>query len=105
MQFTVKKNHYLWLCVINYILSLNAETSYNWIIEKDGKAIGTINVCYSDDHLGVAGLAYAFSCDSWGNGYATEAAKKVSRFLFDIGYRKIIAGCDADNIGSVRVLE
>ena len=90
---------------INYILSLDAATSYNWIIEKDDKAIGTINVCYSDDHLGVAGLAYAFSYNSWGKGYATEAARKVSRFLFDIGYRKIIAGCDADNTGSVRVLE
>ena len=31
---------------INYILSLNDKTSYNWIVEKDGKAVGTINVCY-----------------------------------------------------------
>lgn len=28
-----------------------------------------------------------------------------ARFLFGIGYRKLIAGCDADNVGSARVLE
>ena len=90
---------------VNYILSLDPATSYTWIIEADGKMIGTINVCYADDRLGVAGIAYAFSYDSWGNGYATEAARAVAKLLFDIGYRKIIAGCDAQNRGSARVLE
>ena len=90
---------------IGYILSQDGERSYNWIIENDGKPLGTINVCYADDRLGVAGLAYALSYDSWGKGYATEAAREVARFLFGIGYRKLIAGCDADNVGSARVLE
>lgn len=90
---------------VDYILSLDKETSYDWIIEQDGNAIGTINVCYTNDHIGVAGIAYALSYDSWGKGYATEAARAVSKLLFDIGYRKIIAGCDERNVGSVRVLE
>ena len=90
---------------VNYILSLDENTSYNWIIEIDGIAIGTINVCYADDHIGVAGIAYALSYNSWGNGFATEAARAVCDFLFNIGYRKIIAGCDENNKGSKRVLE
>ena len=81
------------------------DTSYNWIVEVDGTAIGAINVCYSDEHLELAGLAYVFSYDSWGHGYATEAARAVSELLFRIGYRKIIAGCDEMNKGSIRVLE
>ena len=90
---------------INYIMSMDKDTSYNWIIERDGKPVGTINVCYSDERLGVAGLAYTISRDNWGKGYATEAARKVAELLFDIGYRKIIAGCDELNKGSIRVLE
>ena len=90
---------------IAYILSMDPGTSYNWIAEKDGKPVGTVNVCWADDRLGVAGLAYAFSYDSWGKGYATEAARAAAKLLFEIGYRKLIAGCDAANTGSARVLE
>ncbi len=90
---------------IDYILAQDKRTSYNWIIEHSGKAIGSINVCYANDYLGIAGIAYALSCDWWGKGYITEAAKAVAKFLFDLGYRKIIAGCDAKNVGSKRVLE
>ena len=53
----------------------------------------------------MAGLAYTISRDNWGKGYATEAARKVAELLFEIGYRKIIAGCDELNKGSIRVLE
>lgn len=91
---------------IDYIMAQDEQTSYNWVIEHEGKVIGTINVCYSDDNCGIAGIAYALSYDSWGKGYITEAAVAVVAFLFDkVGYRKIIAGCDAENIGSRRVME
>jgi ribosomal-protein-alanine N-acetyltransferase len=91
---------------INYVLGLDERTSYNWVIEYNEKLIGTINVCYSDDLLEIAGIAYALAFDSWGKGYITEAAKAVVSFLFDeVGYRKIIAGCDAENVGSMKVME
>lgn len=90
---------------ISYILSKDPSNSYDWIIECDGKIIGTISVCYNNDTIGVAGVAYCFAYNSWGKGYATEALKEVIRLLFKIGYRKIIAGCDVENVGSKRVLE
>ncbi len=90
---------------IGYILAQDKHTSYNWIIEHSGKAIGSINVCSADDYLGIVGIAYALSYESWGKGYITEASKAVAKFLFELGYRKIIAGCDAENVGSKRVLE
>lgn len=91
---------------IEYILSKNSERDYNWIIEKDGEIIGTICVCYSDENLEIAGIAYTLGYNYWGNGYMTEAAKAVIDLLFThIGYRKIIAGCDSENIGSAKVME
>lgn len=54
----------------------------------------------------MAGIAYVLGYEYWGKGYITEAAKAVIRFLFnDVNYRKIIAGCDSENIGSSKVLE
>ena len=51
-------------------------------------------------------LGYWLNKEYVGKGYMTEAAKAVAKFLFnDVNYRKIIAGCDSENIGSARVME
>jgi len=72
----------------------------------DNKIIGSISVCYSDDYLEIAGIGYVHGYEYLGNGYITEATKAVIQFLFrDVNYRKIIAGCDSENIGSGKVLE
>lgn len=91
---------------VKYMVSRDELSDYNWIIELNHKIIGSISVCYADDDLEIAGIAYALGYDYWGKGYVTEAAGAVIRFLFDeVHYRKIIAGCDSENIGSARVLE
>ena len=91
---------------VEYMTSKNELSDYNWIIELNGKIIGSINVCYSNDYLEMAGIAYVLAYEYWGNGYITEAANSVIHFLFDmVHYRKIIAGCDSENIGSSKVLE
>lgn len=91
---------------VEYIASKAKISDYNWVIKLDSKIIGSINVCYSDEHLEIAGIAYVVAHDYWGKGYMTEAARAVIKFLFnDVNYRKIIAGCDSENIGSARVME
>lgn len=91
---------------VEYMVSRDQLSDYNWIIELDHKIIGSISVCYADDDLEIAGIAYVLGYDYWGQGYVTEAASAVIRFLFDeVHYRKIIAGCDSENTGSARVLE
>lgn len=91
---------------VEYMVSRNSPSDYNWIIELDNKVIGSISVCYSDENLEIAGIAYTLGYAYWNKGYTTEAAKAVVKFLFEeVGYRKIIAGCDSKNIGSARVLE
>ena len=91
---------------VEYMAGRNEVSDYNWIIETDNKIIGSINVCYSDDYLEIAGISYVLGHKYWGEGYITEAARAVIQFLFhDVNYRKIIAGCDSENIGSSKVME
>lgn len=91
---------------VNYIISLDNSNSYNWVIELGGKVVGTINVCYSDEISEICGIAYALSRDYWGKGIITEALRAAAAFLFEcVHYRKIIAGCDSENVGSRRVME
>lgn len=91
---------------VEYMVSKNELSDYNWVIELDHKIIESIGVCYSDDYLEIAGIAYALGYEYWGKGYITEAANAVIRFLFhDVNYRKVIAGCDSENVGSSKVME
>lgn len=94
------------LAYVDYIMSKDEDKSYDWIIEYDKKIIGTINVCYLDERLEILGIAYALSYDYWGKGIISEALKAVIHYLFEkINCRKIIAGCDSQNVGSIKVLE
>lgn len=91
---------------VQYLISLDNDRSYNWVIEADGKAVGTINVCYCDENADLCGIAYALSYEYWGKGIMTEALRAAARFLFEeVNVRKIIAGCDSANIGSRKVME
>ena len=91
---------------VGYMVSKTKLSDYNWIIEFDNKIIGSISVCYSDDYLEIAGIGYVLGYEYWGKGYMTEATKAVIQFLFnDVYYRKIIAGCDSENLGSIKVME
>lgn len=91
---------------LDYILSKNSLSDYNWIIELDGIPIGSINVVESDDEAELCGLGYNIGYDFWNKGYMTEAAKAVVGYLFyEIGYRKIVAACDSQNPGSENVMK
>lgn len=91
---------------VEYMASKTELSDYNWVIESDNKIIGSINVCHSDEQLEIAGIAYVLAYDYWGKGYMTEAARAVIKFLFnEVNYRKIIAGCDSENVGSSKVME
>jgi len=53
-----------------------------------------------------ASLGYCLAPDSWGNGYATEAARALLDWGFDsLDLNRIQATCDTRNLASARVLE
>lgn len=79
----------------------------------DGVVIGTVSL-HVVDGMGQPGmpprteaeLGYIFDPGYGGHGYATEAVTAVVAHAFDrLGVRRITAGCFADNLASVRILE
>ncbi|RIV40346.1 GNAT family N-acetyltransferase [Micromonospora radicis] len=79
----------------------------------DGVVIGTVSLDLVDG-MGQPGmparteaqLGYIFDPAYGGQGYATEAVTAMVAYSFDrLGVRRVTAGCFADNLASVRLLE
>ncbi|MEV0157163.1 GNAT family N-acetyltransferase [Micromonospora sp. NPDC050686] len=79
----------------------------------DSVVIGTVSLDVLDG-MGQPGmpsrteaqLGYIFDPAYGGKGYATEAVTAMVAYSFDqLGVRRITAGCFADNLPSVRILE
>ncbi len=79
----------------------------------DGVVIGTVSLEVIDG-MGQPGmpprteaqLGYTFDPGYGGHGYASEAVTAMVVHAFDqLGVRRIVAGCFADNLASVRILE
>jgi RimJ/RimL family protein N-acetyltransferase len=82
-------------------------------VTLDGKVIGTVSLSVADG-MGQPGmpprteadLGYLFDPAYAGHGYATEAVTAMVAYAFgQLGVRRITAGCYADNLASVRILE
>jgi len=79
---------------------------YDWGIELDGKMIGTCGFTSIDTENNSAEIGYVLNSKFWGMGLATEVAKKVIEFGFDVlNLRRISARCMVENIESKRVME
>ena len=79
---------------------------YDWgIALKNDKLIGRITVYKLDEEKRMADLVWFINKDYRGKGYTTEAAQVVVKFLQDIGFERIEAFADVDNIASQRVME
>jgi RimJ/RimL family protein N-acetyltransferase len=86
---------------------------HSMAVTLDGVVIGTVSLDVVDG-MGQPGmpprteahLGYTFDPAYGGHGYATEAVAAMVAHAFDrLGIRRITAGCFADNLASVRVLE
>lgn len=82
-------------------------------VTLDGVVIGTVSLSVVDG-MGQPGmppgteaqLGYIFDPAHGGHGYATEAVAAMVAYAFDqLAVRRITAGCFADNLASVRILE
>jgi len=68
--------------------------------------IGRIALVLTNDAIREWEIGWAIHPDLWGNGYATEAARKMISFAFDeLDAHRIIAISHASNRASVRVME
>ena len=76
---------------------------YMITIKGNDEPIGSIDVVNYIDGAPVIG--YCLSRQYWNKGYMTEACKTFAKYLFDIGFKRIVIEADVRNIGSNRVIE
>jgi RimJ/RimL family protein N-acetyltransferase len=76
------------------------------VLQTTHVLIGTCGIRMVTVHAQEAELGYELHPDSWGHGYATEAAWNMLAFGFHIlPLQRVGAQCLAENTASVRVLE
>jgi RimJ/RimL family protein N-acetyltransferase len=86
------------------------------VIERDGQIIGDLMIApedpwaqveVADQARGVqAEIGWCLDPASEGHGYATEAVQELLRVCFeDLGLRRVVAHCFADNEPSWRLME
>ncbi len=80
--------------------------TYNWLVEikENHEPIGSISVVHDKDL--VAEIGYCYGSKYWGNGYATEALRKVIEFfLLEKNYYMVEARHISGNPASGRVMQ
>ena len=85
-----------------------ADTSLKekWIIERkeDNIVVGNISVNSIIKKHNYCNVGYTIRYNYWGNGYASEALKKVSDYLLESGYYLVECSCNELNTQSSRVM-
>lgn len=76
---------------------------YMITIKGDNEPIGSIDVV--DYVNGVPEIGYCLSKKHWNKGYMTEACKALIKYIFNIGFTKIVIEADVKNIGSNKVIK
>ena len=76
---------------------------YMITIKGSDEPIGSIDVVDYID--GAPEIGYCLSKKYWNKGYMTEACRALVKYLFDIGFTKVVIEADVRNIGSNRVIE
>lgn len=76
------------------------------VLQQNNRLIGSCGVRMPVAGSHEAEIGYEIDPDSWGHGYATEAARAIVGFGFEsLQLHRIHAHCIAENSASARVLE
>ena len=80
---------------------------YLWAVTlHSGAGIGTAGLEVTSNEYDRAEFGYNVSPAHWGQGYATEVARAIITFAFEVrGIHRLEATCHPDNVASAHVLE
>jgi ribosomal-protein-alanine N-acetyltransferase len=82
------------------------ECYWGIFLKSTNRPIGTIYLQVENKHAEIGLISYCIGVDWWGNGFITEALKKVIEFGFEeIGYNLIISYHALSNEASGRVMQ
>lgn len=82
------------------------DSTYHWVIEYNGKMIGSISVMSVDNLRKNCEVGYCIGYDYWNMGITSEALAAVIRFLFDeVGMHRVMAKHDVENPASGEVMK
>ena len=91
---------------INSQLALDRLTHPSFAIVFEGKVVGGVNIRFDFNNCH-GELGYSIAPSVWGKGLITEAARAMIDLSFSTypELRRVIATADAENVGSLRVME
>lgn len=82
------------------------QSTVHLLVTVEDERVGVVAFEGIDQEVGTAEMNYWIIPSQWGNGYGTEAAKRLIRYGFDqLNLRKIIAKVTGFNDASKQVLE
>ena len=94
---------------IEYVLegySQNNKALWGMELKSTGAIVGTIDFVTINSKHKSAEVGYVLSEDFWGDGFTTEATRRIIEYGFtELGLVRIQARCFVENIGSQRVME
>ena len=90
-----------------WVNEYDKEYTYRWlvVIKETNEVIGMIDVINRDLQYMTVEVGYCYGSKYWGNGYATEALKTVTKFLHEEGFPVVYAQHFVSNGASGKVME
>jgi GNAT superfamily N-acetyltransferase len=76
-----------------------------WVVSYAGRVVGGVGFHGSPDQDGSVEIGYGVAAEFWGQGVATRAVLAVLDVARENGAVSVVAGTDAANIASQRVLQ
>lgn len=79
---------------------------YNWVMEYEGRCIGSVSVVRQSERDEAAELGYCMGADYWNKGLMTEAVKAVLSFLLqEVGFHRVVIRHAVKNPASGKVAQ
>ena len=75
-------------------------------LPENNQAIGKVTLTMQNDTINEWEIGWTLHPDSWGKGYASEAARAVIEFAFNkLQVHRVVAFCNAENAASEKVMQ